>query len=584
VLDPVDILVVDDHPENLVALEGILSRPEFRIVKALSGSEALKQVLKHDFALILLDVMMPRMDGFETASLIRAREASRDTPIIFLTANASDVSLIYRAYSVGAVDYLIKPIDPDVVRAKVAVFVDLYRKTQQIRRQEQKLREAERLKGEQALREQRRLTEERHRFLASASEALLSSLDLAPALQKVADLTVKASADWCLLEVNDEAGTLGSQLVLRHGDPQQADRLDELQRLLTFDGAGGLYGLLRAESAELLHTLEAGELQARISDPTALQLLEGLGCQSVVRVPISPGGTGLGVLVFVSGTPGGYLPEDLEMAWDLAHRIAFAFENARLYREAQRAISLREEFLSIASHELRTPLTPLLLHFQKLLASERKVEGAAGQDKLRETLAKCERQLQRMAKLVDSLLDVSRISAGALNLNLDQVDLAEIVREVLSRFAEELARASCPLELRADEPVVGTWDRIRIEQLVTNLVANALKYGRGKPVEVTVERVSGQAQLTVRDHGIGIEPEKLPRIFDRFERAASPTYGGLGLGLYIARQIVSAHGGEISVSSQLAEGAVFTVALPLGAPLSPTVSQESGAPIGATEH
>jgi signal transduction histidine kinase/DNA-binding response OmpR family regulator len=565
VLEPVDILVVDDHPENLVALEGILSRPEYRIVKALSGSEALKFALKHDFALILLDVMMPRMDGFETAGLIRAREVSRDTPIIFLTANASDVSLIYRAYSVGAVDYLIKPIDPDVVRAKVGVFVDLYRKTQQIRRQEQKLREAERLRGEQALREQRRLTEERHRFLASASEALLSSLELAPALGRVADLTVHATADWCFLEISDEGGTMGSQVVLRHGDPQQSERLDELQRLLTFDGAGGLYGLLRADTAELVHSLEPGELKARISDPTALRLLEGLGCGSLVRVPITLGGHGLGTLVFACDTAGNYVPEDLEMAGDLAHRIAFAFENARLYREARRAISLREEFLSIASHELRTPLTPLLLHFQKLLAAERKADDPSS-DKLRETLTKCERQLQRLAKLVDSLLDVSRISAGALNLNLDQVDLSEIVREVLSRFSEELARASCPLELRADEPVVGHWDRIRIEQLVTNLIANALKYGRGKPVEVTVERVEGGAQLVVRDHGIGIEPEKLSRIFERFERAASPTYGGLGLGLYIARQIVSAHGGEIKVVSEPSAGAVFTVALPLGAP------------------
>jgi signal transduction histidine kinase/DNA-binding response OmpR family regulator len=574
VLEPVDILVVDDHPENLVALEGILSRSEYRIVKALSGSEALKSVLKHDFALILLDVMMPRMDGFETASLIRAREASRDVPIIFLTANASDVSLIYRAYSVGAVDYLIKPIDPDVVRAKVGVFVDLYRKTQQIRRQEQKLREAERIKGEQALREQRRLTEERHRFLASASEALLSSLELAPAMQGVADLTVKATADWCFVELNDEGGSMGSQLVLRHGDPARAERLDELQRLLTFDGTGGLYGLLRDDNPELIHALEPEELPARISDPAALQLLEELGCRSLVRVPIALGGHGLGTLVFACGTPGTYLPEDLEMAGDLAHRIAFAFENARLYKEARRAISLREEFLSIASHELRTPLTPLLLHFQKLLASERKLEGG-GSDKLRETLTKCERQLQRLAKLVDSLLDVSRISVGALNLNLDQVDLSEIVREVLNRFAEELARASCPLELRADEPVVGNWDRIRIEQLVTNLVANALKYGRGKPVEVKVERVEGGAQLTVRDHGIGIEPEKLPYIFDRFERAASPTYGGLGLGLYIARQIVSAHGGEIKVSSQPAAGAAFTVALPLGASQHPPVGQQT---------
>ena len=400
------------------------------------------------------------------------------------------------------------------------------------------------MRGEQALREQRRLTEERHRFLASASEALLSSLELAPALEGVADLSVQSTADWCFLEINDDDGRAGISPAV------QARR----SRARSGGGGAPAAGHLPASTGARRSCgttppswsppwRRASCRNGRV-DPALAELLNRAGCRSFVRVPISLANQAAGSLAFFSGRAGCYLPEDLEMARDLAHRIAFACDNARLYREARRAITLREEFLSIASHELRTPLTPLLLHFQKLLHPERRPE-ATSPDKLRETLAKCERQLQRLAKLVDSLLDVSRISAGALNLNLDQVDLAEIVREVLSRFAEESARANCPLEVHADEPVVGHWDRIRVEQLVTNLVANALKYGRGKPVAVTVERRAGAALLTVRDHGIGIDPEKLPRIFERFERAASPTYGGLGLGLYIARQIVSAHGGEI---------------------------------------
>ncbi len=580
-MEPVDILAVDDHPENLVALEGILSKPEYRIVRAHSGAEALKFVLKHDFALILLDVMMPRMDGFETASLVRAREASRDTPIVFLTANASDVSLIYKAYSVGAVDYLIKPIDPDVVRAKVAVFVDLYRKSQQIRRQEQKLREAERQRGEQALREQRRQTEERHRFLANASEALLSSLELGPALAGVVALSVQGTADWCFLEASDGEGALGAHLFLKHADSQRDEVMAELRRRLAAHDSG-LEGLLRAESTELAAGLEEKDLRQRLEDPEVARLLSRAGCRSFLRVPIALANHAVGSLALFTGRAESYMAEDLEMARDLAHRIAFAFDNARLYKEARRAVALREEFLSIASHELRTPLTPLLLHFQKLLHPERRVEST-NPDKLRETLTKCERQLQRLAKLIDSLLDVSRISAGALNLNLDQVDLSEVVREVLSRFGEEIARASCALEIQAEQPVVGHWDRIRVEQLVTNLVANALKYGRGKPVLVTVGGEGDSAVLRVRDQGIGIDPDKLPHIFERFERAASPTYGGLGLGLYIARQIVAAHGGDIRAVSKPNQGAEFTVVLPVGASVSPTASDGSGAPLSA-EH
>jgi signal transduction histidine kinase len=223
---------------------------------------------------------------------------------------------------------------------------------------------------------------------------------------------------------------------------------------------------------------------------------------------------------------------------------------------------VREEFLSIASHELRTPLTPLILYFQRVMRD-------LGRDdkllppRLRDTLAKCDRQLHRLSALVESLLDVSRISTGAFELERVRVDLAEIVRDVATRFGDQLNQVGCTLSLSADDAVVGVWDGMRLEQVLSNLLANALKYGAGKPIEIVVGKAGRVARLTIRDHGIGIEPDKLARIFGRFERAASSSYGGLGLGLYIVKEIIKAHGGTITVDSQPSQGSTFTVELPM---------------------
>jgi signal transduction histidine kinase len=258
------------------------------------------------------------------------------------------------------------------------------------------------------------------------------------------------------------------------------------------------------------------------------------------------------------------------MAEDLAHRIAFAIDNARLYREAQNAVEVRDEFLSIASHELRTPLTPLQITFQRLLGSEGKASlENVPVERLRGILHRSERQIHRLVLLIESLLDVSRVAAGGIQLQTEDVDLVEATRDVAARFGDELSRAQCELQVHADGPIRGRWDRLRIEQVITNLVANAIKYGAGKPIDVTVERAGESAVLQVRDQGIGIEAEKLPRLFGRFERAVSArSYGGLGLGLYIARQIVEAHGGTIGVSSQPGIGSVFTVEVPVAGEIS----------------
>jgi PAS domain S-box-containing protein len=229
---------------------------------------------------------------------------------------------------------------------------------------------------------------------------------------------------------------------------------------------------------------------------------------------------------------------------------------------AEEAVRVRDDFVATAGHELKTPLTSLLMHvssMQRALRRGRSTDFADRLDKLALSGG-------RLAKLIDQLLDVSRITGGRLSLEPEAVDLAELVREVVARFAGESARAGTTLSVRADESVRGSWDPTRIDQVITNLLSNAVKYGHGKPVEIEVITEEHHASVRVVDHGIGIDPDHRQRLFGRFERAVSVReYGGLGLGLWIAREIVEASGGTISVESAPDCGSAFTFRLPLRA-------------------
>lgn len=257
-----------------------------------------------------------------------------------------------------------------------------------------------------------------------------------------------------------------------------------------------------------------------------------------------------------------FTEDDKALLQEIADRAALSIEAAQRYAEAKEAVRIREDFLAIASHELRTPLTALQLHLEgtrRLLARRERVEVPEIAAKVEGSL----RQTARLSKLVDGLLDVSRISQGKLTLALEEIDLAEVAREVVQRLSLEAQAAGSSLTLSAASKVVGRWDPIRIEQVFTNLVGNAIKYGAGKPIAVKVEPLENAALITVKDLGIGISPEDLGRLFGRFARAVSSQhFGGLGLGLYISRQIVEAHGGAIEVQSEVQQGTVFTVTLP----------------------
>lgn len=404
-IEPVRILAVDDNAVNLHALRALLDGVGAEVSTAQSGDAALKQVMETDFALILLDVRMPVQSGFEVAKLIRARPRSSHVPIIFLTASESTDRQMLEGYALGAVDYLFKPIIPEILLSKVNVFIELHRQTRNVKHQAELLREAERREHEHRLAEmQKKIQEER--------------------------------------------------------------LLDEIER------------------------------------------------------------------------------------------------ERRLSNERVQAIRARDEFISIASHELRTPLTPLTLRVQSLKQGIEQLDRA----QLIETTTKIEHYVRRLTRLVDTLLDISRVTHGRVQLNFSEIDLNQLVREVLATMDGEISRSGSQVSLTTDTAVQGNWDRARLEQIVSNLLSNAVKYGLGKPIDVKVTRQDGSVELAVADHGIGIAPGDQERVFERFERAVPPThFGGFGLGLWIVRHMVEAHGGSINLESAPGSGTTVFVRLPLNA-------------------
>lgn len=379
----VKILVVDDRPENVLAMRATFKDCGYEIYEALSGNEALEQVKSHDFACIILDVQMPVMDGFETAICIRREKRSKRTPIIFATAIHRTEMHEELGYIAGAVDYLFKPINTTILKAKVAVFVELFLQSEEIK---------------------------------------FKNAFLEDALRK-------------------------SQ-----------------------------------ENEELKKALEA-----------------------------------------------------------------------------------RDEFLMMATHELRTPVTPLSLQLDTFLhLFETGVYKNIDPERLLRMLKTSRSQVTRLSRLVNELIDVSRLSGQKLKLDFTNVNLNELIQKVVSDFGDEIKRSGCEVRIRNHDVVEGTWDQFRVEQVLINLLMNSLKYGVGKPVDISVSQSGNVAKFEISDQGIGISEEDHERIFKRYERAvSSKNFSGMGLGLYISHEIVSLHKGCISVDSRPGEGSRFKVELPL---------------------
>jgi signal transduction histidine kinase len=380
---PVKLLVIDDRPENLLAMNATFKDCGYEVFEALSGNEALELVKLHDFGCIILDVQMPVMDGFETAICIRREKRSKMTPIIFATAIHRTEMHEELGYIAGAVDYLFKPINTTILKAKVAVFVELFRQSEEIKYKNSIL--------EDALRKSR--------------------------------------------------------------------------------------------------------------------------------------------------------------------------EN----EELKQALASRDEFLMMATHELKTPVTPLSLQLDTFLHL---FESGAYKDidpaRLVRMLRTSRGQVERLARLINELIDVSRLSSDKLKLDFTDVDLNELTHKVVNDFSEEIKRSGSEVKITHKDLIKGTWDPFRLEQVLINLLINSLKYGVGKPIEITLSQSSDKAKLEIADQGIGISEADHDRIFKRYERAvSSKNFSGLGLGLYISQEIVSLHNGNISVQSKPGTGSRFMVELPL---------------------
>ena len=408
-----------------------------------------------------------------------------------------------------------------------------------------------------------RAATERLEVLATASRVFAeAAIDMHDGFRAIAMHIVSVLGDLCSIRLVSADGTefdppVGSW----DRDPAVTEMLSSLTAAVSSTPVGEM-----AMRPTVISQVDPKVVAARIGPEEFRERIATLGIHSIMLVPLRARGELLGLITLSrrhGQTEAAFTGDDLRLLEELAHRAALVVAQWRTLRDLERSIAARDEFLSIASHELRTPLTTLELQLDGVRrALERKFVDDEG-DRVRKRVDVAVRQVARLNSLVTGLLDVSRLDRGSLELESEVFELADLVRDVVDRFEEPAAKAGSKLTSNLAEGQLGKWDRNRLDQAVSNILANALKYGAGKPIDVRLEARDGHAAISVRDGGIGIPRAAHERIFGRFERAVSTAhYGGLGLGLYIAQQIVIAHGGSIEVTSELGAGAVFTVLLP----------------------
>ncbi len=574
----INILMVDDSSSNLLALESILRGPDRNLIPISSGKDALRYLLDNEAAVILLDVYMPGIDGLETAQLIRGRERSRDTPIIFLTANSTGVRHLSRGYSLGAVDYIVKPIEPEILRSKVNVFVDLFRKNREIRRQAQLLQEQNLEIESTNLNRLKLLIELGHELVAEHDpHAVLSKF-----CRSSGRLVQAETAAVGLLDTSRKVFAFFSSSPA--GETSSCEIPPALQQALD---------AVVVEQRPI--RLSEGDLSGN-----GAGALEMAG--SFLGAPILSAAGVSGWFYLMNKSDGEDFTEaDERLAATLATQVGVAYENARLYTEAQNhatelglevavrkqaeeerarllireqaaradaelANRTKDEFLATLSHELRTPLTAILgwSHIVR--------QNMLDETQLSRALETIERNAHAQSRLIDDLLDVSRIISGKLQIDMRVVDLSTVIEA--ARDAVRPALEAKHIDFQVDlgslaYPVMG--DPNRLQQIFWNLFSNAVKFTRKQgQVTVRLENHDSRVCISVADTGIGIKPEFLPYIFDRFCQADGSTtraQGGLGLGLAIVRHLVDLHQGQVEVQSEGPDcGSTFKLTLPIARP------------------
>jgi len=569
------ILIVDDDAIQRKLMNWQFSHLGFEVTLAEDGKQALEMALRSPPDAIVSDVLMPGLDGFMLCLEIRRHPSLAQLPVILTSAvyiSDEDRKLAMRtganAYVPRTPDYreiialLLealrtkrappKPIPPP----EILTMEHRYRVIRQLERQASTRMDLSRAFAVQAA---------QLSILAGASDVFTRTRNIDKVLEEVLYLYLDATS-----EISPFPTSMGAIYLL---EPDGRLKLKAQlgfsptaqQEFFEFSGYTDFLSTVVGDTKN--YSIPSEQIPMKLGN----ELLRRAGAKTLVLMPLIAGGERLGVIVIASQKNESGI--DLitfakAMSGQLSQAIALAralYKIVASERKAQEALQLRDEFLLMISHELRTPLTSLKLRIQTILAS---IQGndptKISNDEIRMLLKSADQQVSNLSELIDKLLSVSRVSIGKLQFYPENIDLLSLIRKVVKQFELELKASGSSLELDLDGEIIGRWDRLLLEQIIRNLLSNAIVYGGGGPVKISARASGDHMVLTVEDRGIGIAIEDQSRIFERFERAVSNwNFGGLGLGLYLTRQIVEGHSGSIRVESLKGKGSKFIVELPL---------------------